>query len=331
MDPYEDKFADLLGYDQNTMEQIPWEFSLRQEIVMTPQFSEALRRIARMHKKCKATGQSDSLFISAQSGVGKTTLLEYYSAQFPRFDEDNRTVIPVVHVVTPANPTELSFTTEILAAIGESSERRAADNVNKICHFLSECGCELLMIDEIQHFVDRKKIAEGRKVSDSVKILMQEIKKPVVIAGLPRAVEFVKSNMQLARRSSSRHKMLPFSFEEQDEQKQFRGFLKGLQEKLPIQSIELRDARVAQRFFYASAGIIDYVIKILEGAVQLAAEQKIQLLDLALFAEAYKEKVWADAPESLNPFLENAYLRFLNQPDEPFAGWDYSMDRGKQK
>lgn len=112
--------------------------------------------------------------------------------------------------------------------------------------------------------------------------------------------------------------MRPFGFETAQEQKEFRALLKTIQTKLPCDCIKLSDANVARSFYYATHGLFDYIVKIIDDAVSRGGtgpQGKIAIND---FASAFKSTVWMDAPDELNPFSGMKTFRHLTALGEPF-------------
>ena len=72
--------------------------------------------------------------------------------------------------------------------------------------------------------------------------------------------------------------------------------------------------------FVASYGLIDYIVKILEEACDIARRAGAALLTLPIFSQAFKDSTWAQCPDELDPFTEDFVgKRALDQPGEPFA------------
>ena len=75
---------------------------------------------------------------------------------------------------------------------------------------------------------------------------------------------------------------------------------------------------MAKRFYFATYGLIDYIGKIVDGAVLLALLENSPTIKEKHYADAFKEEVWRDVPEKLNPFSSNSKLRPLVKVGEPF-------------
>lgn len=299
-------------------------FSLKRRVIEYPLYLGARDRIARLHVRGRVAGAAEGLLVTGPSGSGKSTLLRSYAADFPIEERRDRTVIPVLMVDTPSGPTVKNLTEIILHNLGDpiASRGSAETKTRRIYWLLKECGVELLIIDEFNHFYDSSNRRQATQVTDWLKNVINVAQIPVVLAGLPRAESVVRANPQLARRFSSRYSLRPFAFEAERDQKEFRALLMALQSVLPLPAPHLHEANLARRFHIASAGLIDFVIKTIEGAVVAAALEGAPELSLHHFAEGFREKVWRDAPDSLNPFSEISVLRPLTRVGEPFELWE---------
>jgi energy-coupling factor transporter ATP-binding protein EcfA2 len=316
-----------LGLDVTQVRVLPSaiaNFTLRKDVIEHPKFTAAIREIARIHQRGRQAGVAESLLLIGQTGSGKSTLLGFYARRFPRTTEQGIVKIPVLLVRTPESPSIKDFAVAILVALGDPAVARgtADEKTRRIFHFLKECGVGLLLIDEFQHFFDGTRVAESRRISDWLKSLINVAGIPVVLAGLPRAIQVVNMNPQLRRRFASPHYMEPFGFETDADQKEFRGVLKGIQRKLPMGSVDLSEANMARRFYYASHGLFDYVVKVIDDAASRGGTGEGGRLTMADYAVSFKRTVWSAAPDQLNPFMEKATLRLLRQPLEPFDVWD---------
>ncbi len=299
-------------------------FTLQKQIMEHPKFTLAIREIARLHERGKEAGVAEGMLLVAQSGTGKSTALKFYEARFPRIETTRGTRIPVLRVVTPESPTVKTLAEAIFNAMSDSGSDKgtATAKTNRIIHFFKECGVELLFIDEFQHFYDGHRASETSRVSDWLKNLINMVGIPVILVGLPRSINVVTANPQLRRRFGAPHYMQPFGFDSYDDRLEFRGVLKSIQSCLPMPCIDLSEANTAQRFYFASHGLLDYVVKIIDDAVSRACPDSCEPLTQESFEAAFKRTIWLHAPDNLNPFSQKATLRLLNRTREPFDHWD---------
>jgi DNA transposition AAA+ family ATPase len=300
-------------------------FSLKKMLLPHSRFSDGLRRIASLHHYSQQNKVGGGILLTGPSGLGKTTILEHYLELFPRVTESTRTRIPVLYVTTPASPTVKSMAEAILVALGDPMARRggAEEKTFRIYQLLQACQVELLLIDEFQHFCYAHSIVEFRSIADWLKNVISLTGLGVVLCGLPEAEMVIQSNEQLARRFSTKYSLTPFRLDPEDDFKEFRGILKAFQSALPLVPEEpLYEANLARRFIMASNGLLDYVRKILEGALVVAGNVRRTTLDLDLYAAGFRTQIWSDVPDRLNPFNPKSPLRPLIRPGEPFYAGD---------
>lgn len=324
-----DSISDLqaLGLKSDQVQPLPAavaNFTLRKDVFEHPKFTACVREIARIHERGRSAGVSEGMLLVAQTGTGKSTLLEYYAERFPRTIVHGVVRIRVLLVETPEFPSVKDLAEAVLGALGDpaASKGTTAAKTKRIIHFFRECGVELLLLDEFQHFFDGSRVAESLRVSNWLKSLINKAGIPVVLAGLPRAIQVVNINPQLRRRFAAPHYMEPFNFDTKEEQEEFRGVLSGIQQSLPMGSVDISEANMARRFYFASHGLFDYVVKIIDDAASRGGSGDGGCLTMADYARAFQQVVWSAAPVGLNPFAEVPALRLLRQPFEPFDIWD---------
>ncbi len=299
-------------------------FSLHFTIIEYGEFCRGVREIARVHYRSKKSRAAEGKLLVAQTGGGKTTLLKYYRSKFPIEIDSGTTRARVVLVDAPEAPTVKSLAESILTALGDPFPHAgsAEQKTKRILHLFRKCKVELLMIDEFQHFHDGSHVRERKRITDWLKNLINRANVGVVLAGLPRSISVVNANPQLRRRLGVPHYIRPFGFTTEEERREFRAVLKEIWKLIPIKCIELHDANVARRFYYASSGLIDYIVKIVEEAVSRVSLQEKGAITLKTLERAFEARIWGDAPSSLNPFASKSKLRLLMQPSEPFDIWD---------
>lgn len=299
-------------------------FSLKGTIIEYDEFCEGIRVIACVHFRSIETGVGEGRLLIAQTGGGKTTLCEVYRDKFPVENDSGTTHMRVVLVDSPEAPTVKCLAEAILTALGDPFPHAGAaqQKTKRIRHLFRKCKVELLIIDEFQHFYDGSNIRERKRITDWLKNLINRAKVGLVLAGLPRSIQVVNANPQLRRRFGVPHYICPFAFETEDEKREFRAVMKQIWKLIPIKCIELHDTNVAKRFYYASSGLIDYVVKVVDEAVSKSSLHESGAITLRTLERAFKACIWGDAPAALNPFAKNARLRLLNEPTEPFDIWD---------
>jgi DNA transposition AAA+ family ATPase len=318
------QYADVPSANENTLAETS-KFSLRKTLLEHTRYKQALTLIAELHEHSRHNNVGGGLLITGPSGVGKTTILEQYLDVFPRVQLPQKTTIPVLHVVTPGTPTFKSMAESILLALGDPMALRgtAEDKTFRIYQLLKACEVELLLVDEFQHFYYAHSVNEFRRISDWLKNLISISGIAVVLFGLPEAETVVYSNEQLARRFSTKQRLGSFRLNNPYDFMEFRAVLMGFQKKLPVSvEVPLFEANLTRRFLVASNGLLDYLRKILEGAVVISGKAGLQELTMETYAAAFRKHVWPEVPDKLNPFHPQSPVRLLIRPGEPFYSGD---------
>lgn len=310
--------------DQQNQSENYISFSIRHQVIEFNAFREGWQKIDQLHRRGCNAGIAGGLLLVGQSGAGKTTLIEHYRDNFPTSHHPEQTIVPVLVVQTPAMPTVKNLAEAILHALCDPNVNKgsAEEKTRRIFKLLLACHVELLIIDEFQHFCDAGRRSVANQVADWLKSVLNVARIPVVVVGLPRAETVIRSNEQLSRRFSSGFDLRPFSYHTDEGQLEFRGLLKTIHSQIPIQCIELHDNNLALRFFVATNGLIDYIAKIVDEAVQIADRCIKPYIDWDILSQAFEESVWRNVPKRLNPFNPDAELRQLSKVGEPFEHWD---------
>lgn len=77
-----------------------------------------------------------------------------------------------------------------------------------------------------------------------------------------------------------------------------------------------------RRFYLASFGLIDYLIKVIDRSVWLVQHRDAEGINLPILCEAFKDEVWSAAPEERNPFSDAFDFKPLIRDCEPFENFD---------
>lgn len=184
----------------------------------------------RTHSKTAA--EPECMLIAGAAGAGKTTLIEWYASGFPIQESIEKRMVPILVVTAPSPATVKGLATEMLKAIGDpAADRGTVSSITlRLRRFLLECEVQLIILDEFQHFDDRKSKGVLKTVSDWLKNLLNQTKAPIVLVGVPgcESVLEAKGNEQLKRRFSSRSQIEPFSWESPRHVDEFCRLLKEL-------------------------------------------------------------------------------------------------------
>lgn len=296
--------------------------------IQSPRFMRVKNMIARCHQQSKISAEPECLLITGWQGAGKTTLYKSYAEDFPRRIGDEGAQIPVLATTIPVPATVKSLATHLLNAMGDPKAENGTSTSQtlRLLGLAEDCGVELIILDEFQHFIDRNSNSILEEAADWLKNLINNSGKPVVLLGMPYSDIILRANAQLERRFTTRVSLEPFGWEEKAKRDEFKTFLSHLDAKLPLPArSNLSLHETAFRLYCATNGYVGYLMKLIRGAAHLAIDRSCARIDLELLAEAYKERLAASAPGRANPFTTDTEKLAA----KPFDEWE--MSRGKLK
>ncbi|HZS45372.1 MAG TPA: TniB family NTP-binding protein [Blastocatellia bacterium] len=270
-----------------------------------PRLNHIKQQIEHCHFHSRIAAEPECLLITGYQGAGKTTTCRSYANRFRRESGRSGVRVPVIATAIPVPATTKSLVTKLLMALGDPAADRGTvvNQTLRLKHLLKACGVELIILDEFQHFIDRDSNLVLNTVSNWLKDLLNETNIPVVLAGMPYSDVILQANAQLERRFSLRLHLDPFGWETIEQQIEFRTFLAQVDQFLPLpKRSELQAEEMAYPLYFATNGIIGYVMKLLRTAARFAIERSLSCIDLSLLAEVYQERLASSAKDRPNPF-----------------------------
>jgi len=266
-------------------------------IVPHAAFVEAQQQLELFFKYAAEKAEAEGLAILGESGTGKTSLLDSFAALHPRRRTPSGIECPILRATVPSAPTVKSLAGVLLAAIGAEDHSKGTEHelTSRLKKVIIETGTLVVVIDEFQHFIDRNKRKIMREVADWLKVLIDDTRTTLVVAGLPACRLVIDENEQLARRFSAAIELPRFKWQTPTQRKQFGGIVISFDEELRkrYDLPNLRNDEMLSHLYGASGGLIGYLVKILVQTVRTAEVTKSRTIHLADFANAYKRALWS--------------------------------------
>ena len=279
--------------------------------VSYPRFKAILSAIEYCHHFSCCKDEPECMFLSGPTGVGKSTIYRTYASKYPRQVTTEGTTVPILAITIPAPVTVKTVVTKMLWELGDPAYEKGTigNQTIRLIGLIKDCGVELIILDEFQHFIDRDSEKVLKTVSDWLKTLILDTNLPIILIGLPEAEQVLqlKSHSQLSRRFANRYCLSPFNWQS-DNGLEFRTFLHLLESSLPLKEVSnLGSSEMALRCYYASDGVIAYVMKLIRYGTYVALKQGQEKLDVNILGAAFEQYVHADKPDKVNPFVTDNF------------------------
>lgn len=289
--------------DQSTLNQT-WA-SVSRLIIKYPAFNEAYQLLKEAYLFNQQTGLTKNYWVVGPTGTGKTTLMDMLVKEFPSVERGDRKSIPVLAVNIPALPTIKNLAEEMLVQLGDPIFYRgsAIDKTIRILHLIKACDVKLILFDEMQHFVDRGHKRAPAEVADWLKTLIDKAQVSTVIMGLERTQIILDANEQLRRRFCRRVDLKPFDLECPTSRSHFLGVIKKIDEALAMSSrLDLQQNGIVRQLHFATNGTMDYMVKLMLGAYQIAIKHQLPRIDRQCLEQAFSDSIWVEGVGKMNPF-----------------------------
>lgn len=272
-----------------------------------PRLKKLRAKIDFCRKFSTVAAEPECMLIIGTRGAGKSTLIEWYAHDFPASELPGKRIVPILVVLVPSPATVKGLGSAMLEAIGDpAADKGTVSSITlRLRKYIKDCEVELIILDEFQHFDDRQSKNVLKTISDWLKNLINETRRPIVLVGMPGCESVLgnKGNEQLKRRFSTRDEIAPFAWDAQAKDDEFRQLLKEIDDALPLlKTSHLADETTAFLIHSATDGIINYIMKLLRWAAKLAIETGSEQIDYSLLARAYEKRVAQDFPKRPNPF-----------------------------
>jgi len=274
-------------------------------------FAEARRQIEQCFAFSAGKAEAEGVAIVGESGAGKTSVLKSFQSNYMPTRGRDGMEIPILYASVPPMPTVKSLAGVMLAALNAPDCERGTENEKsrRLRILMKETGTRMVMIDEFQHFYDRGKRQIMLHVADWLKVLIDETRSTLVVAGLPSCRVVINENEQLARRFLASIQLPRFSWTDPTERGEFISILEEYHTqiakdfKLPV----LHSDEMAFRFYLATGGLMGYLSKLLRTTLRDAVDGKKTSITLEDLSIAHARAMWFDATtqEQLRPFVRS--------------------------
>lgn len=318
--------AKVEGYARQVVEYPPLQrcHALMQSLQRGAKQRRGARRTRRMLRidKTEALGPARGMLVTGLTGTGKTTISNHYEEHHPRYDVEDRTVIPVLYLELPSEPRANVIGEQLLLALGDPfpGEGSGAFRLQRAKALIRQCETDLIIIGEIQHVTDNLDRHARDIAADALKDLMN-LGVPTVFFGLPSARSYFVKNQQLGRRCTPKIRLRPFGIAREEERNEFLGVLKSLHSLLPMKGPSaLVDPNCALALHFASFGLFGQLSQLIEEALRIALTKEDTALRREHLRMAFEQTIFPGCSDARNPFSAKFNGMPLTRPEEPYNG-----------
>jgi Bacterial TniB protein len=287
-------------------------------IVESPPFKRIMAKIEDCHERSKYTRKPSGVLITADSGIGKTTIGQYYAKDYPSVTSEGGTIVPILWSEIPSPATIKEMASQMLYDLGDPAPDSGTIGsiTRRLGKLIKKCGVEIIILDEFQNLIDQDTTHVLKTAANWLKTFMNKTKVPMVLTGMPWSVKILNANAQLKRRFSMHMVMKPFRWSTPEEQKEFTNFLIMLEKALPLrEESRLYSGDMPFRLFCACLGIVDNLKKLISRAAEMAFDRGMEKITIELLALAYDEELSLTGEHNINPFIIN--VSTLIAPEAP--------------
>lgn len=271
-------------------------------------FESARIRLEQCFDYAQTTSEPICIALVGESRTGKSRVLEECYANHASIRDSAGLNVPILRVKTPSKPTVKGLAELMLRAMEDPRFDAGTENAKtiRLQTLMKHSGTRMVMIDEFQHFYDKGSRKVMHHVADWMKILVDDSRVALVVAGLPTCRAVLDQNEQLSGRFLSPIVMPRFDWRVAEHREEFIGILGAFQESLG-QHFDipcLDSAELAFRIYCGTGGLIGYLTKFLRQVVWNALDHSYKSITLEQLQLAHDEAVGAlsDLPGALNPF-----------------------------
>jgi len=230
-----------------------------------------LETLYRMEDSVRPQGR----LIVGRSLMGKSAIIDQFMKNHRATDNPDgpAAVVPVLSIQYPDTAKEGIYP-EILRKLNAvpSSNAKPHQVRADAISLVQTVGCRIIIVDEIHNLLEGSATSQ-RKGMNSIKYLMNELRRPIIVAGTAEAINAVRADEQI----SSRLKPLPLKRFKDDED--FMELLAGFEMLLPLRRPSaLDEPSLASLIHRATLGVTGNVSDLLNKAAIAAIKSGDELI-----------------------------------------------------
>lgn len=259
--------------------------------IMTPDLRKLNDKIEKV-RAFRSFGQQRNFLLGGQSGMGKTTYLNWLAAQLIPTVEAKRNRVPLIKIDAPesSNRTPKPLLQRIILECGLNYIKgdNEEDLLMKLVLYFQKCQVELLMVDEVEHISRdemRRRLLEVSNLTPGV---------PIICASC-HPLRWVEGDLEIAGRWNDYFELKQYTGERLSQLLAFVELLLPFSQPSSLALFEIkadpgqRVAGPAQLIEKWTGGILRDIMLLVLDASQQAIKQGLPHLSVELLAATWSE------------------------------------------
>lgn len=246
-----------------------------------PAYNLAIETIYKSIEATSLRGEAAGALLMGVPGTGKTRVCSHItsgyqenSIEHSEFDVDK--LQPVVYCTVPNNCTVKGLIVSLLMALG--AERVYGDATSlehRLRALLERHQTRLIILDELQHMLQKGSQASKRGVCDCIKDISDYFSGELLLAGTPDFEKVIAEHSALSGRFPYRAKLTEFSLATPIHQAEYMGLLAAFDSEIRssmkfAEMVSLTDAEMALAIYILTRGNLRGIRTILYAALSQA-------------------------------------------------------------